>query len=88
MSASAYWKSKGHDKEAAKDLMLSMDTTNDEKRKFVNELEACNVSEESLDVEDEYIDDEYVHNKMLKICDICGKYGGSRTVILISFAKK
>ena len=68
--------------------MLSMDTTNDEKRKFVNVLEACNISEESLDVEDEYIDDEYVHNKMLKICDICGKYGGSRTVILISFAKK
>ena len=56
MSASAaYWKSKRHDKEAAKDLMLSMDTTNDEKRKFVNVLEACNISEESLDVEDEYI---------------------------------
>ena len=89
MSASAaYWKSKRHDKEAAKDLMLSMDTTNDEKRKFVHEQEACNISGESLDVEDEYIDDEYVHNKMLKICDICGKYGGSRTVILISFAKK
>ena len=59
MSASAYWKSKRHDKEAAKDLMLSMDTTNDEKRKFVNELEACNISEESLDVEDEYIDNEH-----------------------------
>ena len=86
MSASAYWKSKGHVKEAAKDLMLSMDTTNDEKRKFVNELEACNISEESLDVEDEYIDNEYVHNKMLKIPH--GKYGGSKTVILNSFANK
>ena len=66
--------------------MLSMDTINDEKHKLVKELEACNNSKESLDVEDEYIYDEYVHNKMLKICDICGKYGGSRTVILISFA--
>ena len=37
-----------------------MDTTNDEKRKFVHEQEACNISGESLDVEDEYIDDEYV----------------------------
>ena len=41
MSASAYWKSKGHNKEAAKDWMLSMDTTNDERRKLVNEQEAC-----------------------------------------------
>ena len=68
--------------------MLSMDTINDEKHKLVKELEACNNSKESLDVEDEYIDDEYVHNKMLKICDICGKYGGSKTVILNSFANK
>ena len=64
--------------------MLSMDTTNDEKRKFVNELEACNISEESLDVEDEYIDDEYVHNKMLKICDICGKYALRNKMVMNS----
>ena len=68
MSASAYWKSKGHDKEAAKDLMLSMYTTNDEKHKHVNELEACNTSEESMDVEDEYIDYNFMYLAPNHIC--------------------
>ena len=65
MSASAYWK---HDKEAAKDLMLSMDTINDEKHKLVKELEACNNSKESLDVEDEYIDYNHMNLAPKHIC--------------------
>ena len=48
--------------------MLSMDTTNDEKRKFVHEQEACNISGESLDVEDEYIDYNYMNLAPKHIC--------------------
>ena len=47
-----------HDKEAAKDLMSSIDVTNDEKRKLVDELEALDTSAESFDVKDECIDDD------------------------------
>ena len=54
--------------------MLSMVTTNDEKRKLVNEQEACNTSaEESLDVEDEYIDHDYMNLAPKHICTMwCG----------------
>ena len=52
--------------------MLSMNTTIDEKRKFLNELEASNISEESLDVEDEYIDDDYMNLAPKHICTMCG----------------
>ena len=48
--------------------MLSMDTTNDEKHKHVNELEACNTSEESMDVEDEYIDYDLMYLAPNHIC--------------------
>ena len=47
-----------HDKEAAKDLMSSIDVTSDEKRKLVDELEALDTSAESFDVKDECIDDD------------------------------